>query len=85
MSLKRKRRMKFKAKGCVEGHHHLTFNNVLISSSKLLQSISHKGCCVLDTTDYSYKLRNVIRREDDSKVTKWTWFDKQVCDKYSCS
>ena len=86
MSLERKRRMKLKlkAKGCTEGHYHLMFNNVLASRSKLLQSNSHKGCCVLNTTDYNYKLRNVIGREDNSKVMKWTWINKQVCDTFLC-
>ena len=45
MSLKRKRGAKLKAKGCVEGRYHRIFNNVLESSSDLLQSNTHKGCC----------------------------------------
>ena len=77
--------MKLKAKGYVEGSYHRIFNNVLVSSSELLQSNSHKGCFVLNTTDYNYKLRSVIGREDDSKVTKWVWFDKQVHDIFLCS
>ena len=40
---------------------------------------------MLNTTDYNYKLRSVIGREDNSKVTKWTWLDKQVRDTYLCS
>ena len=40
---------------------------------------------MLNTTDYNYKLRSVIGREDDSKVTKWTWFNKQVRDTCLCS
>ena len=63
----------------------IKFNNVLESSSKLSRSNSHKGCCMLNTTDYNYKLRSVIGREDGSKVTKWTWFDKQVRDTFLCS
>ena len=85
MSLKRKRRAKLKAKGCAEGRYHHIFNNVLESSSELLRSNTHKGCCVLNTTDYNYKLRSVIGREDDPKVTKCTWFNKQVRDTFLCS
>ena len=70
MSLKRKRGAKLKAKGCAEGRYHRIFNNVLESSSDLLRSNTHKGCCVLNATDYNYKLRSVIGRKDDSKVTK---------------
>ena len=62
MSLKKKQRMKLKAKSCTEDKYCLIFNNVLISSSDLLQSNTHKGCCVLNTTDYNYKLRSVIRQ-----------------------
>ena len=40
---------------------------------------------MLNTTDYNYKLRSVIGQEDDPKFTKWTWFDKQVCDTFLCS
>ena len=68
MSLKRKRGAKLKAKGCAEGRYHRVFNNVLESSSDLLRSNTHKGCCVLNATDYNYKLRSVIGREDGSKV-----------------
>ena len=85
MSLKRKHRIKLKTKGYEEDQYHLIFNNVLISSSDLLQSNAHKGYCVLNTMDYNYKLRSVIGREDDSKVTKMTWFNKQVCDTSLCS
>ena len=77
--------MKLKTKECTEGRYHHIFNNVLESSSELLRSNTHKGCCVLNTTDYNYKLRSVIGREDDSKVTKWTWFNKQVRDTFLCS
>ena len=82
MFLKRKRRAKLKAKGCAEGCYHRIFNHVLESSSNLVQSNTHKGCCVLDTTNYNYKLRSVLGREDDSKTTKWTWFNKQVYDTF---
>ena len=85
ISMKRKRRMKLKAKGCAEGQYHLLFNNALTSSSKMLRSKSHKGCCVLNTNKYNYKLRSVIGREDESKVTKWMWFNKQVHDTLLCS
>ena len=56
------------------------FNNVLTSDSDLLQFNTHKGCYVLNATEYNYKLRSVIGQEDESKVTKWTWFNKHVCD-----
>ena len=69
----------------VEDHYHLIVNNVLTSSSELLQSNTHKVCGVLNTTDYNYKLRSVIRQEDNSKVSKWTWFNKQVRDTFLCS
>ena len=71
MSLKRKQRMKLKVKSCTEDKYCLIFNNVLTSSFNLLQSNTHKGCCVLNITDYNYKLRSVFGKEDDSKVTKW--------------
>ena len=61
------------------------FNNVLTSDSDLLQSNTYKRCCVLNTTEYNYKLRSVIGREDESKVTKWNWFNKQVSDTFLCS
>ena len=76
MSLKRKRGVKLKVKGCAERRYHRIFNNVLESSSDLLRSNAHKDCCVLNAMDYNYKLRSVIGREDDSKVMKWTWFNK---------
>ena len=60
------------AKRCGEDKYHLIFNNVLTSSSNLLQSNTHKGCCVLNTTDYNYKLRSVIEQDNDSKFTKLT-------------
>ena len=42
-----------KAKGCAEGRYHRMFNNVLESSSNLLQTNTHKGCSVLKATDYN--------------------------------
>ena len=57
----------------------------MTSSSDLLRSNTHKGCFVLNTTDYNYKLRSVNGQEDESKVMKWTWFNKQVRDKFLCS
>ena len=80
MSLKRKQRMKLKAKGCAEGCYHHIFKHVMKSSPNLAQPNTHKGCCMLNTTDYNYKLRSVIGREDESKVIKWTWLNKQVRD-----
>ena len=85
MSLKRKQRMKLKANSHEEYTYHLLFNNVLTSASHLLQSNTHKGCCVLNATEYNYKLRSMIEQEDESKVTKWTWSKKQVCDTFLCS
>ena len=85
MSLKRKRRTKLKTKGCVENCYHRIFNHILESSSNLVQSNTHKGCCVLDATNYNYKLRSVLGGEDYSKAIKWTWFNKQVCDTFLCS
>ena len=70
MSLKRKQRMKLKTENCEEDKYHLIFNNVLTSNSDLLQSNTHKECCVLNTTEYNYKLKSVIGRADESKVTK---------------
>ena len=65
--------------------YHLMFNNVLTSDPDFLQSNTHKGCCVLNATEYNYKIRSVIGGEDEPKVTKWTWFNKQVCDMSLCS
>ena len=70
MSLKRKRRARLKAKACAEGHYHHIFNHILELNSNLVRSNTQEGCCMFDTTDYNYKLRSVIQREDDSKVTK---------------
>ena len=78
MSMKRKRRMKLKAYSPEENKYHLMFNNVLSSNSDLLQRNTHKGCCILNANKYNYKLRSVIEQEDGSKVTKWTWFNRQV-------
>ena len=85
ISLKRKQKAKLKAKECAEGCYHCIFNHVLESSSDLVQSNTHKGCCALDTADYNYKLRSVLGREDDSTIKKWTWFNKQMCDTFLCS
>ena len=85
MALKRKQGAKLKTKYCAEGCYHCMFNNVLESSSNLLQTNTHKGCSVLKATDYNYKLRSVIGREDNYSVTKWTWFNKQVRDTFLCS
>ena len=85
ISLKRKRGAKLMAKGYTEGRYHRMFNNMLDSSSNLLQTNIHKCCSVLKAMDYNYKLRSVIGREDNCSVTKWTWFDKQVRDTFLCS
>ena len=76
MSLMRKRRIKFKANSNEENKYHLMFNNVLSSDSDLLRSNTHKGCCLLNANEYNYKLRSENGQEDESKVTKWTWFNK---------
>ena len=70
MSLMRKRSAKLKTKGCAEGCYDQIFNHILESSSNLVQSNNHEGCCMLDTTDYNCKLRSVLGREDDSTGTK---------------
>ena len=85
MALRKKRGAKLKAKGCAVGRYHCMFNNMLESSSDLLQTNTHKGCSVLKATSYNYKLRTVIGREDNSSVTKLTLFNKQVCDTFLCS
>ena len=61
------------------------FKNVLPSNSDRLCTNTHKGCCLLNANKYNCKLWSVIRREDESKVTKWTWFNKQVHDTLLCS
>ena len=61
------------------------FNNVLPSDSDRLCTNTHKGCCLLNANEYNYKLRSVIGGEDKFKVTKWTWFNKQVRDTLLCS
>ena len=45
--------MKLKAKSYEEDKYYLIFNNVLTSNSDLLRSNTHKGCCVLNTTEYN--------------------------------
>ena len=81
MSLKKK----LKANNHEENKYHLMFNNVLSPDSDLLQTNTHKGCCLLNANEYNYKLRSVIGQEDEFKVTKWTWFNKQVPDTLLCS
>ena len=76
--------MKLKTSSHEENIYHLMFNNVLTSGSDILQSNTHKRCCELNTTEYNYKVRRVMGREDESKVTKWTWFNKQVHDTFLC-
>ena len=70
MAPKRKRGAKLKTKGYAEDCYYRMFNNMLESSSDLLQTNTHKGCSVLTATDYNYKLRSVIGREDNYNVTK---------------
>ena len=84
MSLKRKPRMKLKLSSHEENKYNLMFNNVLTLDSDLLWSNTHKGCCVLNASEYNYKLRNVIGRGDESKITKWTWFNTQVHETFLC-
>ena len=77
--------MKLKAYSPEENKYHFRFNNVLSSDSDLLRSNTHKGCCVLNANEYNYNLRSVIGQEFESKVTKWTCFNKQVRDTLLCS
>ena len=56
MSLKRKQRMKLKAYSPEENKYHLMFNNVLSSDSDLLQTNTHKGCCILNANEYNYNI-----------------------------
>ena len=58
---------------------------MLPSDSDLLWTNTRKGYCLLNANEYNYKLRSVIGRGDESKVTKWTWFNKQVRDTLLCS
>ena len=75
MALKKKLRAKVKATG----------NSMLESSPNLLRTNTHKGCSdVLNTMDYNYILRSVIRR-DNYSVVKWSWFDQQVRNTLLCS
>ena len=64
MPLKRRRRIKLKANSHEEDKYYLMFNNILTSGSNILQSNTHKGCCVLTATEYNYKLKSVIGREN---------------------
>ena len=61
MFLKRKQRMKLKAKGCEEDKYYLTFNNILTSDSDRLQSNTHKGCYVLNTTEIQIQTKECDR------------------------
>ena len=70
MSLKRKRKTKLKTYSPEENKYHLMFNNVLSSDYDLLRTNTHKGCCILGANESNYKLRSVIGREDEPKVTK---------------
>ena len=83
--MKRKRRMKLKTYSPEESKYHLMFNNVLTSDFDLLQTKTHKGYCMMNFIEYNYKLRSMIGQKDESKRTKWTWFNKQVGDTLLCS
>ena len=85
MSMKRKQKTILKTQYREWDKYQLMFNNVLPSDSDLLYTNTHKGCCLLNANEYNYKLRSVIGQEDVSKVTKWTWFNKQVHDTLFCS
>ena len=85
MSMKRKQRTDLKAWYHEQDKYHLMFNNVLPSDSDLLRINTHKGCCLLNANESNYKLRSMIGGEDESKVTKWTCFNKQVRDTLLCS
>ena len=52
MSLKRKQRMKLKANYDENNKYHLMFNNMLSSDFDLLRSNNHKGCCVLNVSQF---------------------------------
>ena len=84
MFLKRKQRAKLKAKGCTEGRYYRIFNHKIKSSLALVHSNTHKGCRMLNTNDYNYKLRSVLWQEDNVTTNKWTWFDTQVRAIFSC-
>ena len=73
MSMKRKRRTNLKARSPEQDKYHLMFNNVLPSDSDLLCTNTHKGCCLLNSNKYNYKLKSVIGREDEFKVTTFFW------------
>ena len=85
MSMKRKWRSNLKARNPKQDKYHLMFNNVLPSDSDLLCTNTHKGCCLLNIDEYNCKLRSVTGLEDESKVKKWTWYNKQVRDTLLCS
>ena len=76
MSMERKQRTIFKARCPKQYKYHLMLNNVLPSDSELLCTNTHKGYCLLNANEYNYKLRSVIGQGNESKVTKWTWFNK---------
>ena len=76
--------MKLKANSHERDKYYLMLDNVLASYSDLLGSITHKGSCVLNATEYNYKLRSVSGQENESKVKKWTWFNKEVRDTFLC-
>ena len=84
MSMKRKIKIKIKVCSPEEDTYHLRFNNVLPCDSDRLRTNTHKGCCMLNANEYNYKLRSIIGQEDESKVTNWTWSNKQVRNTLLC-
>ena len=85
MSMNSKRGTNLKIRYPEQDKYHLIFNKVLPSDSDLLCTNTHKRCCLLNVNEYNYKLRGVIGQEDESKVTKWKWINKQVRDTLLCS
>ena len=67
-----------KAKGQAEGCYHQMIKYNVESNSHLIPSCSHMVSCLMDKTDYNYKLRSVIGHNSDFIANKWTWFNKQV-------
>ena len=78
LKMKERGKVKAKAKGCAEDRYHRNSNHKLEINSHLVPSCTHAGSCVMNAMNYNYKLRSVIRREDDSTTNKRMWFDTQV-------
>ena len=77
-----KMKSKVEGKRICRGRYYQRFNHKMETSLNLVQSNTHKGCSMLYTTDYNYKLRSVLGQEDDSTANKWTWFNKQEYDTF---